>query len=381
MNHKPKIRTLFQFLAFGIFVYQMKNSVKKYFEGPTIPQTSQTLVDGLTMPIIYACQDGQYSSTRGNYYGYNHKLSFLAGALNDSDLISWKGIYGNNTSTELLKELYKPEYSNNSVFIRNMENNGHISFKYHDYKLEFILPYGYCMKVNQFVKGITIAGTKRTTLMLVDPFIHNDIRITEMDNARYDFGPTGQDTFDVFQYLMKISIHDKSIHNGKTCTDYAKQGKSYGKCIHEVLEDNLIQSYGCLPPWIPNAQGKICQQDKDIEIKDMESVIKIKSELLNLMKGLDLDILKICLPPCITMQVQMKELLHTTNKKKYGTVELNVADDAIFYTDVYAYDIFSLVVDLGSAIGLWLGLCALSIFDSVMFAFLEFQKYFKSQES
>ena len=33
------------------------------------------------------------------------------------------------------------------------------------------------------------------------------------------------------------------------------------------------------------------------------------------------------------------------------------------FKDDYLYDIFSLVVDLGSALGLWLGLSALSIFD------------------
>ena len=35
------------------------------------------------------------------------------------------------------------------------------------------------------------------------------------------------------------------------------------------------------------------------------------------------------------------------------------------YTDVYAYDVFSLVVELGSALGLWLGFSALSMFDSI----------------
>ena len=34
------------------------------------------------------------------------------------------------------------------------------------------------------------------------------------------------------------------------------------------------------------------------------------------------------------------------------------------FTDVYAYGIFSLFVDLGSSLGLWLGLSALSVFAS-----------------
>ena len=43
-------------------------------------------------------------------------------------------------------------------------------------------------------------------------------------------------------------------------------------------------------------------------------------------------------------------------------------------TDAYAYDVFSLVVDLGSALGLWLGLSALSIFDYIL-SFYESIRY------
>ena len=48
-------------------------------------------------------------------------------------------------------------------------------------------------------------------------------------------------------------------------------------------------------------------------------------------------------------------------------------------TDVYAYDVFSLVVDLGSALGLWLGLSALTIFDSItsVISVVNFKKIFK----
>ena len=46
--------------------------------------------------------------------------------------------------------------------------------------------------------------------------------------------------------------------------------------------------------------------------------------------------------------------------------------------DVYSYDLFDLVVDLGSALGLWLGLSALSIFDyTLSFITLAINKYYK----
>ncbi len=42
---------------------------------------------------------------------------------------------------------------------------------------------------------------------------------------------------------------------------------------------------------------------------------------------------------------------------------LKAINKVTVYTDVYGYDALSLIVDLGSAMGLWLGLCALSILD------------------
>ncbi len=55
----------------------------------------------------------------------------------------------------------------------------------------------------------------------------------------------------------------------------------------------------------------------------------------------------------------------------YGGLEINIqVDDILVYTDTYTNDMFDIIVDLGSALGLWLGLTALSIFDYVIEACL-----------
>ena len=83
-----------------------------------------------------------------------------------------------------------------------------------------------------------------------------------------------------------------------------------------------------------------------------------------------------CLKPCITMDVKLKEVHVISNLAFYGGIEINIHDEEIIvYTDTYAYDMFSLIVDLGSALGLWLGLSALSIFDYVIEALI-FSKTF-----
>ena len=347
----------------------MLNSFRKYLEEPTIQQISHTSVDKIPLPVLYACQDSQFNYEKANQYGYSYIIAFLTGTLTDSDKISWKGKYGNVSSLELQNTLYDYDHSKYSV-VTETWRDGRVNWIEQDYDLVFIQPYGYCIKVNMTKQSISIRGTNRTTLLLVEPSRVSNIRIMEMDNARHEFGPTGEDTFDAFQYLMKISITDRSIHNGKICTEYTKQVRSYGKCIEDVLRDELVQSYGCVPSWLPNAT---CELEKNITIKDMASVRELTPKIFNLIKGLDLSMFNKCLPPCMTMNVHMKKLLHTRGMKPYGFVQYNVADEATVLTQVYAYDIFSLVVDLGSAVGLWLGLCALSIFDYVILAISRLQ--------
>ena len=78
--------------------------------------------------------------------------------------------------------------------------------------------------------------------------------------------------------------------------------------------------------------------------------------------------LKSCLPPCLTMSIQMKRTYYLTNAINNAHIDIKVDEDVAVLTDVYSYDIFNLVVELGSALGLWLGFSALSLFDlSVMY--------------
>ena len=45
--------------------------------------------------------------------------------------------------------------------------------------------------------------------------------------------------------------------------------------------------------------------------------------------------------------IQLKELLHVSNRQKQGFVILKIMDEVDVHTDAYAYDVLSLIVDLG----------------------------------
>ena len=88
--------------------------------------------------------------------------------------------------------------------------------------------------------------------------------------------------------------------------------------------------------------------------------------------GQDLEFANDCLQPCLTMSITLKRTFYITNRIKNASTKLESQKDIVILKDVYSYDLFNLVVDLGSALGLWLGLSALSIFDNT----LEFLRWF-----
>ena len=93
--------------------------------------------------------------------------------------------------------------------------------------------------------------------------------------------------------------------------------------------------------------------------------------------GQDLEIANDCMQPCLTMSITLKRTFYMSNGLRHATARLESQKDIIILKDVYSYDLFNLVVDLGSALGLWLGLSALSIFDNI----LEFLRFTKSKYS
>jgi hypothetical protein len=64
--------------------------------------------------------------------------------------------------------------------------------------------------------------------------------------------------------------------------------------------------------------------------------------------------------------------MHWTNRLEKAFLEAKSQDWATVHKQVYSYDIFSLTVDLGSALGLWMGFSILSILDHILINWIKF---------
>ena len=206
--------------------------------------------------------------------------------------------------------------------------------------------------------------TKYSDLYIVDPAGANKLNMYESNVAKIHFGPTNERSYDSKAFEIEVEIHDLSIHDGKTCMDYGRMGTSYDSCVQNEMETFLLEWYKCLPPWFPNNNNLTCEMGKDMEINDDNSTLS--NQIRNFVKLMGMDTLKTCLSPCVRMHFKLNEISHDSNRYNNAALTVKMKDEMIVYTDVYAYDIFNLIVDLGSSLGLWLGLSALSIFDTLV---------------
>ncbi len=211
---------------------------------------------------------------------------------------TWKGKHGNLTFEQLLNMIYVYDYKN---------------LKYENETIEFLMPYGFCLKFNKTTtQKIRHRSVKKSVFMLTDPAKVNSFKTNEMENSRIQFGPTTDGLFDISAYEIRYTLHDSRILDGKTCTDYARLKSSYEECILTVLKARLLKYYNCLPPWFPKPLDQTCEKDKEIRVEQENqgsiyeySEDKINYDMNELILGRELKMLKVCLPPCLKMDVKM----------------------------------------------------------------------------
>ena len=339
----------------------MKNSVLEYVERPVVQQSSMKTIDEIELPILYVCQSSQYDYTQSRQYGYLTYTDFIMGQLDNNNL-TWTGKHGNSSYEMLENILLKVNFT--SYDFRTENNVG--VWKQAAHESVYTVPLGHCKKLNMTTDIMLVTTELPTNFILVDPRKDNKLRVPKMDSGSGNFGPISNNTFDGCSFELEISLHDSRIHDGITCIDYKKKGNSYGECIETKFYNYLVNAYSCLPPWFPESSNLTCEEQTAIKTIYEYPYGELNHVISRFISNNRMQLFEDCLPPCVLMHMKLLETQRLSLKAGNAVAEFKILEIIKVSTDVYAYDMFSLVVDLGSALGLWLGLSALSIFDLVV---------------
>ena len=176
-----------------------------------------------------------------------------------------------------------------------------------------------------------------------------------------------------------IQLKEKSIETDKgSCIDYASSKyKSYANCVNIGLREKILPVLGCMVPWISRDEhctGIVQRRPKQ------EKIVQWLRSLPQQSWGESQYKAKACPFPCTAM------FSHATFKHtgigdfQTNFVNLNLDDSIEEEKIIPAYDLAALLVEVGSSLGLWLGLSVVGVFDILVLVTLRIQLLFKSQE-
>ena len=164
------------------------------------------------------------------------------------------------------------------------------------------------------------------------------------------------------EYKIKITENTVETDDG-TCVDYPNANhESYSDCIDAELRGKIVPVLGCMVPWM--SEGGACSQPVPRLAKHTALVQWISN--ISLASWGDIEFRSdACLPPCRTLSFHVSKAPSDSSRPKGDSAVCLYFQETIdMRAIVLAYDATSLLVEVGSCLGLWLGLSVVGIFDA-----------------
>ena len=236
-------------------------------------------------------------------------------------------------------------------------------------KAKFFIPYGLCQtfegKPQDYV-FVEDEGIFSYMLFITDPAATTTFQLPFSlmagEKILMQAGKTGPKTWTNY----KIKITEKRIEtNDGTCIDYPNTNhNSYSDCIDAELQDKILPTLGCMVPLMSDVQP--CSQPIP-RLAKHESLIQWISNVSLKSWGNFEYKSDTCLQPCTLMSfLASKESAGTYHNDTTTELYLYFGETIEIEKIVLAYDATSLLVELGSCLGLWLGLSVVGMYDTCL---------------
>ena len=331
----------------------MQQAIMKYASQPKVTERSHVPVTQIKPPLFYVCHFAQFNYTRAESLGYSTYEDFVLGKVNGSDKATWIGKSRNQTYNKTVKSLFNDDYSDLDTGLTST-------------KIVFIHPYGFCTQMtmtNLTMVEQEVRSKHSVSIVIQDPYNSNNLKIEgELGEIEKLDAEKGKNEY--LQNKMFYKLHDESVYDGDKCTDYSKLNMSFGQCLEKEVKNKLIKLYDCIPQWFPGNMKKCSASSQPITDEAKDYISKISSSN---------NIVTACKPSCKKLELQLKRI----GKSDHPTMaifDIKHHQEVEVHKTIYAYDIFNLIVELGSSLGLWMGMSAVGLLDILIESWASLQQ-------
>ena len=384
MDKVQALRIFLQLVASAMFAYQTLTAHGKYLSNKTMVSTSSQYLTLLPNLSFVLCARNQYQSAVAKEHGYANFFDFEMGMINEQNqtqgnvtYLNWGG-NTNLTLKEMMEKVYDANYTDMD------KRNPHLNMSD-----VFIQPIGNCKKLTGLDEFDSIrvlnfppkGSNNGYDLFILDPSVSTSCGIDKSslsgDPIRYTQNGTGFVYYTVtLDFVYRSPLTDPCKHYGGSEETFATQED----CDKEEMSTQSLSEIGCILPWM-NMDPSCSNYLPLASVKKSNYVKHLGAYGHKLMAARGCRY-QSCPKPCAELLVK-SELTYqmlTGKDKLDGRLFLDFAKYANIIVHEIEYTCFHLIVDVGSSLGLWIGLSILGLYDlalDIMIKFKGLRKYQK----
>ena len=337
--------------------------------------------------LITVCKVNQFDQT--NKIGFISENHYYEGMSINKTYISWMGLEGNLTTNETVTDLFVSK--GERVWLN--QTNDNIGLETTG-KTATVLPNGQCKQfegpphelmasqkswknyISIYLKGMKVDSTyfvyvsdpaAAPKFQLPKPLLHGDRMEAKASNQSK-----------VFYYNLVLTEKRVELDDG-SCVDYpdAAGHDSYADCVEEENQKKILPVLGCMPPWLPDKAP--CNKPFLKSTEEHEQIQQWIYSIYSRSKtGYHYEA-ESCLLPCTQISVHstFQDIKHISDPNYQ--LKFNLFFDEIIKVERVglAYGAVDLLIEVGSCLGLWLGLSVVGIFDIIVLACIKIRKIVK----
>ena len=273
------------------------------------------------------------------------------------DILSWTGAEGNMTFNQTRHYLYRKNAKDIIFWTRNRMHEWN---KVDKSEARFTVANHFCSVLEVYPREIPYLaiefGANESFIFIVhDPVSANSFLIPQMSGGKilYEYEDDLRE-----EYLIKLTETVDKTDKGR-CTKYPNnRDQSYNQCINDYIVEKTKSVFGFILPFFspPNQLLKPVPRLKEHE----DTLNWLTYKAMDSIGGKNYRPAT-CLPSCTILTATSEQQQKFSYKKRIVAL---LFDDVIeVQTTVIAFDLVSLLVEFGSALGLWLGLSMVGVFE------------------
>ena len=341
MEIRRKLKLLTLLLSIVMFLFQLRIAIINLISPSTVVTTREMDISEIDLPLITICPLNQTNTEMLAKLGYQSGDKVFQGftKCHEKPCLSW-GTFLNMTFNETVNKVFNPDFY---PFTKGVATKK-------------LLPrYGLCQEITNFNPRTDLKITNLDTFRI---FITDKQYRTyfSLDYRSHTGSKVIVQPYKENNYIVKVVITSSCLISSDEIRNH-----EFGSCIEDKVQATVQgKKLDCIAPWL--SENNQC--NKTFPVEFFKEIPKSWNDYYFTTRKLQsTDLEDSCRKSCVTTTFNVEEIETFDTRTSNGRANLHFDPKVVVNEKMHNYNLFQFIIDVGSSLGLWLGLSIFGLHD------------------